>query len=143
MIQSPWAILLCKFSDDDSEPFSRKYYEDLFTSSGNGSQNMVDFFRDFSHGTLELGNSQVFGWYTLNKSRSDYGLTGEVKLKNRPNLIKWALQTAAAQGDILSSFVSYVVCMNVPTDLFGGGIGVVCDNNSMDPSQLFQVTLIA
>jgi hypothetical protein len=59
-------------------------------------------------------------------------------LANRPNLIKWALQAAADNGDILSSFVSYVVCMNVPTDLFGGGIGVVCDSNSMVPSLLGQ-----
>ena len=55
MIKSSWAILRCKFNDDDSEPFPTDYYQDLFTSSGNGSQNMVDFFRDVSHGTLDLG----------------------------------------------------------------------------------------
>jgi len=45
-IKSPWAILLCKFSDDATEPFTRDYYEDLFTSSGIGSHNMVGPFNN-------------------------------------------------------------------------------------------------
>lgn len=138
MIKSSWAILLCKFNDNDSEPFPRNYYEDLFTKSGNGTQNMVDFFRDMTHEKLDLGDSQIFGWYTLNKSSADYGTTGLEKLKNRANLVNWARQAAAAQGDSLTPFVSVVVCMNVPTDLFGGGIGVVCDLDSMKPSLLGQ-----
>jgi hypothetical protein len=143
MIKSSWAVLLCKFNDDSTEPFTRDYYEDLFTSSGTGSQNMVDFFRDVSHGNVDLSDTRVFGWYTLNKKLSEYGLTGAEKLKNRGNLINWALQAAAANGDDLSQYVSsagsrVVVCMNVPTDLFGGGAGVVCDNLSTEPRSLGQ-----
>ena len=37
MIKSSWAVLLCKFSDDSTEPFPRDYYEDLFTATGIGS----------------------------------------------------------------------------------------------------------
>ena len=149
MIKSSWAILLCKFNDDSTEPFSRDYYEDLFTASGVGSLNMVDFFRDVSHGNLDLSDTRVFGWYTLNKSRSDYladtkkpDITPEefgVALnKGRNELIDWAHQAAAANGDSLSQYVSVVICMNVQTDLFGGGSGVVCDNNSTDPRFLGQ-----
>src|SRR5438067_6078011 len=119
MIQTPWAVLRCKFNDDSSEPFTTDYYEDLFTASGVGSQNMVDFFRDVSHGNLDLSGTRVFGWYTLNKKASEYGLTGSEKLKNRGNLINWARQAAAANGDILPQGGGVVVCMNVPTDLFG------------------------
>lgn len=141
MIKSSWAVLLCKFNDDSTEPFTRDYYEDLFTSSGVGSQNMVDFFRDVSHGNLDLSDTRVFGWYTLNKKASEYGLTGPEKRKNRVNLINWALQAAAAKGDILPQDAQdgrVVVCMNVQTDLFGGGNGVVCDLNSMQPRYLGQ-----
>lgn len=138
MISSPWAVLLCKFNDDASEPLPRDYYEALFTASGIGSQNMVDFFRDMSHGNLDLSNTRVFGWYTLDKARSDYGLTGAEMLSNRGNLLDWARQAAAAKGDSLSQYVSVVVCMNVSTDLFGGGDGVVCDNNRTDPRLLGQ-----
>lgn len=76
MTSTPWAILLCKFSDDASEPQPRQYYEKLFTQTGSGSLNMVDFFSDASHGQLDLSGSQVFGWLTLDKARSDYTGSG-------------------------------------------------------------------
>ncbi len=138
MGKSSWAVLLCKFNDDPTEPFAKDYYSDLFTASGIGSQNMVDFFRDVSHENLDLSDSRVFGWYTLAHSRSDYGLTGEEMLKNRGNLISWVLEAVAAKGDSLAQFVSVVICMNVKTDLFGGGAGVVCDLESMEPRFLGQ-----
>lgn len=94
---------------------------------------MVDFFRDVSHGNLDLSDSRVFGWYTLNMKRSDYtGLAG------RSDLINRARQAAAANGDDLAAYVSVVVCLNVPTDLFGGGQGAVCDNLSTQPRLLGQ-----
>ncbi len=140
MILSPWAVLLCKFKDDNSEPYGRQRYEDLFTGSGLGKLNMVDFFRDMSHGKLDLSGSEVFGWYTLDKNRSEY--TG---LGSRNDLIDWARQKATAGGVNLSRFFSVVVCLNVPTDLFGGGSGVVCDDgrwpngmSSLSPSLLGQ-----
>jgi hypothetical protein len=94
---------------------------------------MVDFFRDVSHGNLDLSDTRVFGWYTLNMKRSEYtGLAGRADLINR------ARQAAAANGDDLSQYISVVVCMNVLTDLFGGGAGAVCDNDSTDPRFLGQ-----
>ena len=160
MIQTPWAVLRCKFKDDDSEPYGRQRYDDLFTSSGVGKLNMVDFFRDMSHGQLDLSGSRVFGWYTLDMNRSAYlaglvpGLTKEeidaVITKARNDLI--ALARQAASTDLINNgpFFSVVVCMNVPTDLFGGGTGAVCDDgrwaentagpgmSSMSPSLLGQ-----
>jgi len=54
-MQTPWAILLCKFKDDQSEPYTKQRYEELFTSSGSGKLNMVDYFREISHGMLGSG----------------------------------------------------------------------------------------
>ena len=149
MIQTPWAVLLCKFKDDNSEPYDRQRYEDLFTNSGVGKLNMVDFFRDMSHGKLDLSGSRVFGWYTLDKNRSDYIADGDIN-KGRADLIEWARQAASADLTANGSFFSVVVCMNVPTDLFGGAAGAVCDDgrwpdnndgpgmSSMSPSLLGQ-----
>jgi hypothetical protein len=142
MIKSPWAVLLCKFSDDSTEPFPKDFYEDLFTASGVGSQNMVDYFRDVSHEKLDLSDSRVFGWYTRDKKRSEYTGSGP-NPDGRRELINWARQAAAADNDDPDSFskfkhVGVVVCMNVPTDLFGGAAGVVCDNGSMEPRFLGQ-----
>ena len=58
--------MLCKFNDDDSDPVAwhsvlgRNFYEDLFTKSGIGKHNMVDFFHAVSHGAVDLTESQVF-----------------------------------------------------------------------------------
>jgi M6 family metalloprotease-like protein len=160
MIQTPWAVLRCKFKDNDSEPYGRQRYDDLFTSSGVGKLNMVDFFRDMSHGQLDLSGSRVFGWYTLDMNRSDYlaglvaGLTQDeidaAITKARNDLIALARQAASADLTNNGPFFSVVVCMNVPTDLFGGGTGAVCDDgrwpeetagpgmSSMSPSLLGQ-----
>jgi hypothetical protein len=88
---------------------------------------MVDFFRDMSHGTLDLSGSRVFGWYTLDKNRSDYLADGDIQ-KGRGELLAWARQAAAADITKHGPFFSVVVCMNVPTDLFGGADGVACDD---------------
>jgi hypothetical protein len=143
-MQTPWAILLCKFKDDDSEPYGpgTQRFQDLFTSSGSGMFNMVDFFRDMSHDVLDLSGSKVFGWYTLNKNHSDY-----CGLKCRDDLITWARQAAVDDNVDLSKFFSVVVCMNyVPTDRFGGGSGMATDDgrdpnngmSSLSPSLLGQ-----
>lgn len=160
MIKTPWAVLRCKFKDNDSEPYDRQHYDDLFTSSGVGKLNLVDFFADMSHGQLDLSGSRVFGWYTLDMNRSAYlaglvpGLTKEeidaVITKARNDLITLARQAASADLVKNGPFFSVVVCMNVPTDLFGGGTGAVCDDgrwpensagpgmSSMSPSLLGQ-----
>jgi hypothetical protein len=100
----------------------------------------------------------VFGWYTLDMNRSAYlaglvpGLTSEeigaVIAKARGDLIASARQAASADLTKNGPFFSVVVCMNVPTDLFGGGDGAVCDDgrwatvepgmSSMSPSLLGQ-----
>src|SRR5947209_7556414 len=95
MTKTSWAILLCKFSDNDSEPFPRTFYDSLFTQAGVGTLNMVDFFVDASHGSLDLSGSRVFGWYTLNKKRSEYTGSG-ANSAGRNALIDWARQAAQA-----------------------------------------------
>jgi hypothetical protein len=147
MIQSPWAILLCKFKDNINEPYGPglQRYQDLFTNTGVTQMNMVTYFRDMSHGVLDLSGSQVFGWYTLDKNRSEYVGSG-VNQQGRKDLIQWARQAAIEDKEKLNEFFSVVVVMNVPTDLFGGLNGVVCDDgrnqfngmSSLSPSLLGQ-----
>ena len=138
MTSTPWAILLCKFSDDASEPEPRQYYEKLFTQTGSGTLNMVDFFSDASHGQLDLSGSQVFGWLTLDKAKSDYTGSG-ANQAGRQALIDWARAAATKAHVDLGRFFGVVVYMNVATDLFGtlNGKSVVCDLNSV-ASQIAQ-----
>jgi hypothetical protein len=137
-LQTPWAILLCKFSDDASEPHPRDFYEQLFTTAGAGSLNMIDFFHAVSHASVDLSGSRVFGWLTLDQRRSDYKGSG-LNWQGRQDLVDWAKQKATASGVDLSQFFGVVVSMNVSTDLFGGGgRQAVCDNGSLQPSILGQ-----
>jgi hypothetical protein len=136
MISMPWAVLLCKFNDDDHEPYERLRYEEIFTSVGSGKNNLLDYFRDMSHGQLSLTGSQVFGWYTLNSSRADYTGSG-LDWMGRMVLIGKARQAAFNAGVDLLPFFGVVVCLNVETDsfmvndtsLYRWQPGVVCDDD--------------
>jgi hypothetical protein len=140
-LQTPWAILLCKWSDMPKAAKSPSFLEQMFTASGRGTRNMVDFFDDMSHGSIDTGNSKVFGWLTLPQKWSDYKGSG-VNPQGRQDLIDWAKQAATAAGINLSPFFNVVVCMNATsaqgTDLFGSGAGVVCDTNVLEGSVLGQ-----
>ena len=112
---------------------------------------MVDFFRDMSHGKLDLSGSKTFGWYTLDKSLSDYraifseypNLYADDPIPNnaRRFLTEWPRAAwAAAEGDkeILNKFYGTVVVFNRPVDLFGGWKHAVCGDDNLKPSLLGQ-----
>lgn len=137
-VEQPWAVLLCKFSDDLSEPFPRSFYENLFSISGTRTMNLTDFFRDASQRKLDMTGCTVFGWFILDQKRSDY------KGRQSP-LVNWAKQKASEEHVDLSPFAVIVVSMNVPTDLFGSTGYAVCDDgiwpngeSSLSPSVVGQ-----
>src|SRR5262245_10593409 len=96
-MQTPWAIILCKFSEDFPDTSPMHYYRDLFTVADTGSPwNLVRYFHDYSHGSLDLTGSQVFGWYQLTQSFwNDYQTLGPGA---RGSLIAWAHQAAKDAG---------------------------------------------
>lgn len=133
-MNSPWAVLLCKFSGEDAEPYPRQRFEELFTTAGRGKFTMIDFFDSISHGRLDLTGTRVFpdqGWYQLPHKRSDY-LGTATKPDGRGTLLTWARAAAAAHGDDLSAFVNIVVVNNVSADLYGGLGGVATDDGRDD-----------
>ena len=142
-IPTPWAVLLVKFADDPNPDPDKTIYERLFTTAGAGTDNMVKFFADMSHGQLDLSASKVFGWYRLSANRSSY--VGNVypqpagKL-NRNGLLDAARAVAAAAGVDLSKFSGVVVSAYGSTDLCGwiGGMAALCDQHSLQPSLLGQ-----
>jgi hypothetical protein len=127
-MKTQWAVILCKFNDDNSEPFSKQYYNDLFTVNDTGSVwNMIRYFKDYSHGTLDLTGTKVFGWYQLNKSVQDYNnLLGAA----RAALIQWARAAATADGVDLSPFFSVVACTNLWQDIGAVSSGVVSQGSA-------------
>jgi hypothetical protein len=149
MISSPWAIIKCRFSDDHSDVPPDALYENLFTRSGAGTMAMVDFFREMSHGLLDLGGSQVFGWFTLPIPADEYFRRLD---ENQDLAWRWLMQecriAAGSAGVNLRAFRGVVWAMNrgrqVPGDdgigAWGylGGLEAFCDRNALTPSILGQ-----
>jgi hypothetical protein len=103
---------------------------------------MVDYFFAMSHETIDLTGSQVFGWFTLPKAKTDYAgnvgtpPSGQI---NRQGLVDLARSTAVSGGVDLTQYYGVVVVMNVLTDLFGGGgRQALCDPGSFEPTVLGQ-----
>jgi hypothetical protein len=139
MPATPWAILLCKFSDVLTEPYPRLRYEEIFTTAGAGKWNMVDFFRDMSHGHVDLSGSRVLGWYTLEQKHSDYKGSG-TNIPGRDDLLNWGRQAAAKAGENLGGFFNVVVTTSAPSDLFGGLGGVVADDGRRTDNGMTQLS---
>jgi hypothetical protein len=129
MIKTSWAVILCKFNDDLTEPLSKNYYKNLLTSAGNGTQNIVEYFNDISHGKLDLSGNGVFGWYTLNKKRSDYTGSGG-NPAGRVELVNWGRQAAQNNNIDLSQYFGVVICLNVATELTGSNGFAICDSTN-------------
>jgi hypothetical protein len=110
---TPWAVILCKFTDGDDEPFPLQRYKDMFTTSNTGSKwNMIKYFSG-THDTLDLTGTQIFGWFKLDKSVADYnGPNG-----GRTELIKWARKAATDNG------VDPPLAPSLPQPLEGHRIG--------------------
>jgi hypothetical protein len=88
-----------------------------------------------SHGKLDLSGSKIFGPYTMNARRADYGVT-----LDRNGLLNLAKSTALASGVPLSNFAGVCVSFLGQVDLCGwvGGMAAFCDTLSLEPSVLGQ-----
>ena len=168
-INSPWAVLLCKFNDDTTKtpPHPRKFYENLFTSSGTGMLSMVSYFKDMSHGRLDLSNSKIFppkdGWLTLAHSYKEFspyvaatikyysspvmsrgGLGITPPLPENPNAVflRWAKEAATSHNPkLLDEFHGVIAVANrgdVGCVGWTGGMKAICDEYTVKPSILGQ-----
>lgn len=143
---TPWAIILVKFSDDPKADPDREIYEKLFTDAGKDTNNMPAFFSDMSHGSIDMSGSEVFGWYTLNIKRQAYvgnkygnesPPAGEV---DRWGLLEAGKSAAIAANGNVSNFSGFVVSAYGRTDLCGftGNMAALCDQYTLQPSLMGQ-----
>jgi hypothetical protein len=104
------------------------------TNAGVGLFGIVDFFRVYSHGNIDIGGSQVFGWLTLPETKA------EAYAKGRTQILGDAKACAAANGLDLSAFWGVLVCTNVPFETFGfqNGRAAVADSFGTAPRILAQ-----
>ena len=72
--RQPVATLLCRFADSSgAPPHNKQWFETLVGDGVNPTEPSIDhFWREASYGNIDLGGSQVFGWYKLPEPRSSY-----------------------------------------------------------------------
>jgi M6 family metalloprotease-like protein len=68
-VTRPYAIVLCKFADIDSEPRTIAQYRDAYSAQPGGT---AAFYTEVSTGRLSITGTTVFGWYRLPKARAEY-----------------------------------------------------------------------
>lgn len=102
---TPWAILLCKFLGLPNEPKPKSFFEKLFCQQGAGMGGLLDYWEEISYGSVDLSESQVFGWFQM-----DHTLAQD-KLLNRWQRIFNGIQ-AAGSSVYFPDFYGVVVCLN-------------------------------
>ena len=118
-----FAFVLVKFTNDTTEPITVDRARRLFTGVGRGGQFVVDWFDANTHGNVDIGGSQVFGWFDLQESVAEYNQI-RANGASRGRIIDLGRQAAVAAGVDLSAFQNVVVITNVEVDLFGSSGGV-------------------
>lgn len=68
-LNRPYVVVLCRFSDIETEPQEPAFVEQLMNG---GFPNMRDYYLHASAQQLDMGGSQVFGWFALPNPRSHY-----------------------------------------------------------------------
>ena len=119
---TPWAVLLCKYRDNLTNPPVPNFInlcQSFFTPAGAGTYNAMEYFQDMSGGTLDLSGSQVFGWLTLNQdstyiSNDPYQGPGPLGTEARQaEVIALAKQTARQAGVPLDNYFGVVLIFNL------------------------------
>jgi len=126
-VASPWAVLICRFKDGPQElPIPLDTFERLFTAEGEGTWNVVRFFRDMSHGALDLGGSKVFGMFTLDLALAEYGpeMSDADRSFKQADVVRMARKAALLAGVPLDDFVGDCISFNVAV---GGAQGSQLD----------------
>jgi hypothetical protein len=135
VLQTPWAVIICELSDNRFGPTAPlERYQKLFTTAGEGTYNVIRYFRDASHGTLDLSGSQLFGTdpqnpIIVNYTLSEYQGSTPDPATRRNRLIANAKKAALDAGVPLNQFYGVVVIPTVAIGISFGGL-----NGGSDPT---------
>ncbi len=122
----PWAVVLCKFNDSQTELKTVQYFQDMFTVPNNPT---YQYWKDISYGKLDLSGTIVAGnrWYTLGISKSHFDNMTDPVTGNRAPYNRWIkIQTCAnaAAGDVdFSKYYGVVAITDGGSEEDGGAAG--------------------
>jgi len=139
------AVLLLRVAGAPDQP-TKSYVEQLYTTAGKGTNNLVDYYEDMSHGKLDLSDCTVYDWidYDHNaqdlvdewkkakdekkkellkagvaetKADTDAGL--HANAVQRGKITEWGNEAATANKLTITGFDIIVYIFNQPIDMFG------------------------
>ncbi|MFB7618675.1 hypothetical protein [Kitasatospora sp. NPDC056181] len=120
-----WSILMCKVSDNASEPHSAAWLKNFFTDSGAGTGGMDDYFKSISGGAVRIRNSNAAGWFTM-----PYTLAQE-QGRDRWTRFNDCVNAASAGGYTVPAGHRTVVVTNVGIDWWGAGGAIYLDGTGL------------
>ena len=71
----PWVVVLCNFSDEPATPYSKAYFEELFSDAGAGKLGELDYWHDVSFGQMSITGTKVTDWATARDPETNEPLT--------------------------------------------------------------------
>jgi M6 family metalloprotease-like protein len=112
----PWVWLLCKYSDDASEPFNVAYFQDMVTQLNN-------HFIEASYNLANInGSSVVSHWYTLPQPKSYYVYDNDSDGSDEFDYGRLATDcTAVSEADVYFP-TYYGIIMNVNGNITYAGL---------------------
>jgi hypothetical protein len=119
-VPKPWAVILCKFSDQSAVPHPASFYMEAFTEKGAGKATEFDYFHEVSYGHLDMTGSKVYGWLPMKHSTKE--LAALTFPGDRGKLVQWGRDVAAANSINLKPFYGVMVVFNSATDSGAAGL---------------------
>jgi len=126
---TPWAVLLCKFSDQPQEPQPPSYFAQFMTDAGAGAGGLYDYWHDVSYGNIDFAGSVVKGWYTESVTLA------QARTKSRYDRISDcinAASSAAVSPYTVPANYHIAVMVNAAFDAGSAGGRVILDAGSWD-----------
>jgi hypothetical protein len=103
--RKPWAVILCRFQGEAPVPTTEAFYRAIFTP---GSGGLVEYWRDVSHGAIDISGSVVFDWVEVDILRANAG-NNHGKGENRATLNTRAIDAVRRRGqDPVTGFHSQI-----------------------------------
>jgi hypothetical protein len=118
---TPWSVLLCRFSDQSATPQPASFFANFLTDAGRGTGGAADYFADQSGGRVTLAGSSVHGWYTMTWNLASFSSI------DRWTRIQRCVDTAAANGYSVPAGNRITVILNAAVDSGSAGGRVLLD----------------
>ena len=139
------AVLLLRIEGEPDQP-AKSYVDQLYTMAGKGTNNLIDYYEDMSHGNLDITDNTVFDWINYNHTVQDLmdewnrakdeqkrlllrSGVPEAKAEDQANvhanrtrrgkITEWGNEAASANNISLAGYDVIVYIFNVSVDLFG------------------------